>query len=184
MGLIRRTQDCAGLQRPRQKGRRILTPTGHATNRDWASRNAGKPCRHSAGCGQPQRRFHICGGRKPHLSDAAPLPEEQDLEPVTKGPAALYAHDHAPIRNVNEVGSESRRLGQRVADRIASVIGGWPFIIIQSLILLIWIVSNVFLAMHYKDKAFDPYPFILLNLFRSERRLLRRRARPGRRSCG
>jgi len=49
-----------------------------------------------------------------------------------------------------------------LADNIASFLGSWKFIIIQSSILLIWIFINV-------DKIvnFDPYPFILLNLFLS-----------------
>lgn len=55
-------------------------------------------------------------------------------------------------------------MGQRVADRVASVVGGWPFIIIQTCLLIVWMGANVYLVYHYKDKAFDPYPFILLNL--------------------
>jgi uncharacterized membrane protein len=58
--------------------------------------------------------------------------------------------------------SESARLnlGQRVADRVAATMGSWTFIIIQSVILLAWIVINVVAYMHH----WDPYPFILLNL--------------------
>jgi uncharacterized membrane protein len=55
-------------------------------------------------------------------------------------------------------------LGQRVADHVACVVGGWPFIIVQTIALMIWMAANVYLFAHYKDKAFDPYPFILLNL--------------------
>jgi uncharacterized membrane protein len=51
-------------------------------------------------------------------------------------------------------------VGQRVADRVAAGMGSWPFIIIQSLILMVWIVLNV---TAYVSK-WDPYPFILLNL--------------------
>jgi uncharacterized membrane protein len=50
--------------------------------------------------------------------------------------------------------------GQRVADRVAASMGSWPFIIIQSLILMVWIALNV---TAYVAK-WDPYPFILLNL--------------------
>jgi uncharacterized membrane protein len=80
------------------------------------------------------------------------------------GPAARYTHDHPPVRNVNEVHEERRTVGQRVADRVAAVVGSWPFIVIQSVTLVMWIVANVYLAVHWKDEAFDPYPFILLNL--------------------
>jgi len=51
-------------------------------------------------------------------------------------------------------------VGQRVADVVASTMGSWSFIIIQSIILLIWIVLNV---TAWIDN-WDPYPFILLNL--------------------
>jgi uncharacterized membrane protein len=47
-----------------------------------------------------------------------------------------------------------------VADWVASLMGSWPFIIGQSLILLFWIVLNVTAFI----QKWDPYPFILLNL--------------------
>jgi uncharacterized membrane protein len=51
-------------------------------------------------------------------------------------------------------------MGQRIADQVASTMGSWPFIIIQSLILFVWIVLNVTAFIN----KWDPYPFILLNL--------------------
>ena len=51
-------------------------------------------------------------------------------------------------------------LGQKIADAVASTMGSWRFIIIQSLILLVWIVLNVTAVV----QRWDPYPFILLNL--------------------
>ena len=50
--------------------------------------------------------------------------------------------------------------GQRIADTVAATMGSWTFIIIQSVILLIWIVLNVTAYV----QQWDPYPFILLNL--------------------
>ena len=50
--------------------------------------------------------------------------------------------------------------GQRIADMIAATMGSWTFIIIQSIVLLIWIILNI---TAYVEK-WDPYPFILLNL--------------------
>ncbi len=64
-------------------------------------------------------------------------------------------------RNVNEVEEEQMTLGQRIADKVADTIGSWPFIIVQSIILIVWISLNVILIAKYK---WDPYPFILLNL--------------------
>lgn len=80
------------------------------------------------------------------------------------GPAAFYKHDHPPVRNVNEVYEEKLALGQRVAETVTATVGGWPFILTQTAVLALWIGLNVYLALHWKDKAFDPYPFILLNL--------------------
>lgn len=50
--------------------------------------------------------------------------------------------------------------GERVADWVAATMGSWNFIIIQSLILVVWIVLNVTAYV----QQWDPYPFILLNL--------------------
>ena len=51
-------------------------------------------------------------------------------------------------------------LGQRAADSIAKFAGSWAFIFSFTGVLLAWMILNVLLA----AKAFDPYPFILLNL--------------------
>ena len=51
-------------------------------------------------------------------------------------------------------------LGQRIADSVAATMGSWSFIIVQSGILLIWIVLNITAYV----QQWDPYPFILLNL--------------------
>src|SRR5574339_329402 len=66
-------------------------------------------------------------------------------------------------RNVNEIEEEQMTLGQRVADKVADTIGSWPFIIIQSIILTVWIILNVTAWI----RRWDPYPFILLNLMLS-----------------
>jgi uncharacterized membrane protein len=53
-----------------------------------------------------------------------------------------------------------RNLGETVSDIVAATVGSWRFIIIQSVLMVIWIVLNV-IAWQYR---WDPYPFILLNL--------------------
>jgi uncharacterized membrane protein len=60
----------------------------------------------------------------------------------------------------NAPGASTLTLGQRVADRVAATMGSWTFIILQSIILLIWIALNVAAYVQH----WDPYPFILLNL--------------------
>ena len=59
-----------------------------------------------------------------------------------------------------EGGKEKYTLGQRAADLIAKFAGSWAFIFSFSGVLILWMVVNVLLA----AGAFDPYPFILLNL--------------------
>ena len=59
-----------------------------------------------------------------------------------------------------ESGKEQYTLGQRAADSIAKFAGSWAFIFSFSGVLILWMVVNVLLA----AGAFDPYPFILLNL--------------------
>jgi uncharacterized membrane protein len=71
-----------------------------------------------------------------------------------------FKHDHPPVINVNEVADERMTIGQRIADGVAATMGSWRFIIIQTVIVAAWIISNVWLLTH----PFDPYPLILLNL--------------------
>ncbi len=51
-------------------------------------------------------------------------------------------------------------IGQKVADTVAATMGSWNFIIIQSAILMVWIILNITAYIAH----WDPYPFILLNL--------------------
>ena len=51
-------------------------------------------------------------------------------------------------------------IGQRIADAVAAMMGSWTFIIIQSVLLMFWIVLNITAYV----QQWDPYPFILLNL--------------------
>jgi uncharacterized membrane protein len=55
-------------------------------------------------------------------------------------------------------------LGERLADKVAEFGGSWRFIIIFGLFITFWMIINIFLL---RGGAFDPYPFILLNLILS-----------------
>ena len=70
----------------------------------------------------------------------------------------LLANSKISVRP--ESGKEKYTLGQRAADSIARFAGSWAFIFSFSGVLILWMVVNVMLA----AAAFDPYPFILLNL--------------------
>jgi CRP/FNR family cyclic AMP-dependent transcriptional regulator len=66
-------------------------------------------------------------------------------------------------RNANEVIEGEMSFGDRVADSVARFGGSWTFIILFGAVLLLYATTNIVL----KGKAWDPYPFILLNLFLS-----------------
>ena len=70
----------------------------------------------------------------------------------------LLADSKISISPKNE--KEKYTLGQRAADKIAKFAGSWAFIFSFTGVLILWMVANTELA----TKAFDPYPFILLNL--------------------
>ena len=66
-------------------------------------------------------------------------------------------------RNSNDVIEEEMGFGDRIADAVARFGGSWTFIILFGVVLLVYTSTNTAL----KGKAWDPYPFILLNLFLS-----------------
>ena len=67
-------------------------------------------------------------------------------------------------RDLNEVFDRGMTFGERLADKVAAVGGSWTFIIGFSLFLIAWAILNtVILAAH----AFDPFPYIFLNLMLS-----------------
>jgi len=66
-------------------------------------------------------------------------------------------------RNPNQVIEEEATFGERIADAVARFGGSWNFIISFAIVLVTYSSLNIFL----KGRAWDPYPFILLNLFLS-----------------
>jgi len=69
-------------------------------------------------------------------------------------PRATYHHP------VNRALIDEAPMGARVADAVTGFMGSWRFIIVQTVIVAIWLVANIYLL----SKPFDPFPFILLNL--------------------
>jgi CRP/FNR family cyclic AMP-dependent transcriptional regulator len=66
-------------------------------------------------------------------------------------------------RNPNQIIEEQETAGERVADGVAAFGGSWSFIISALVVLVIYTIINIVLG----KRAWDPYPFILLNLFLS-----------------
>ena len=73
-------------------------------------------------------------------------------------------HHGRVARDVDATFEKQMTFGQRMADRLAELAGSWNFIIIFLGLILIWVALN---ASQLLFHAFDPYPFILLNLFLS-----------------
>ena len=67
-------------------------------------------------------------------------------------------------KNINNTHDENSTLGERTADKIATFGGSWTFIISFGVVLVTWIIVN---AVILRSKAFDPYPFVFLNLILS-----------------
>jgi len=78
----------------------------------------------------------------------------------------LAARTHI-ARNVSQDISEQMTFGQRLADNVAAFGGSWTFISIFAGVLVVWILLNSFILLKIGTDAFDPYPYILLNLFLS-----------------
>ena len=71
---------------------------------------------------------------------------------------ADYEHKHP----VNVAHHDEATLGERLADRIASFIGSWRFLILQTLLVATWVTIN---SLQVTGRIhIDPYPYILLNL--------------------
>ena len=55
---------------------------------------------------------------------------------------------------------QPRHQGDRIADQVVGIMGSWHFIIVQTVIVLVWMMMNLWLL----SRPFDPFPFVLLNL--------------------
>ncbi len=74
-------------------------------------------------------------------------------------------HDNEMVvEDLNKEFDKNLTWGERTADRVAAVGGSWGFVIGFAVVLLIWVIVNTIVL---TSRAFDPYPFILLNLFLS-----------------
>ena len=74
-----------------------------------------------------------------------------------------FWHLHPGVRKHEEL-----TLGERAADRMRNVMGSWPFVFSFFAVMILWAAGNTFFLQRViHHKAFDPYPYILLNLFLS-----------------
>jgi uncharacterized membrane protein len=91
------------------------------------------------------------------------IDEIEELENLLSPEAQELISDLRPrivTEDVYEEIEEKASFGDRLADKMASFAGSWRFIILFLWLMVVWMGINAYLA----DRAFDPFPFILLNL--------------------
>jgi uncharacterized membrane protein len=88
----------------------------------------------------------------------------EELTPVQRSVIDLIATE-APTQIDPKLKHDERTFGERLADRVAAIGGSWAFIIAFGMILAFWMGWNELTKGH--PLAFDPYPFIFLNLMLS-----------------
>lgn len=93
------------------------------------------------------------------------MPYDQ-LDEQTRRIATHVAGRRSIARNTVKDYDDAATVGQRAADRVALFGGSWTFIGIFVAVLVVWVCLNTFILASRRD-VFDPYPFILLNLFLS-----------------
>ena len=87
----------------------------------------------------------------------------KDLQQPEQNVISSIAEAEPIAENTNETFQEQSTFGQRLADKIAAFGGSWTFIILFAAVLISWmLINSVYLAA--PKEAFDPYPYILLNL--------------------
>ena len=82
---------------------------------------------------------------------------------LAKSAWQTHWHKHPGVRSGDQLS-----LGERAADRMRNMMGSWPFVFAFFAVMIAWaLVNTLFIEHILKHKPFDPYPYILLNLFLS-----------------
>lgn len=89
--------------------------------------------------------------------------EKRDITVLEREVIDSLAHHETVADNVEKEMEGHRTFGERAADHVAEFGGSWNFIILFGTVLVVWMAVNVVMA----TRAFDPFPFILLNLMLS-----------------
>ena len=89
-----------------------------------------------------------------------------DLDPEEGRVVQAIAKRAPSSRDAADMGDAQASTGDRLADKVAAVGGSWGFIIVFALVLLGWMLLNSEVLERW-GMAFDPYPFIFLNLMLS-----------------
>ncbi len=117
------------------------------------------------GWGDSARICRPCQARARHDLLVEQLEHERgELSEVEREIAGKAARHLTLAEDIEREFAANTTRGQRLADRVSQIGGSWPFVIWFFVVLVVWIVINGVL---FANKAFDPYPFILLNLLLS-----------------
>lgn len=105
--------------------------------------------------------------REPHeiAAELLGVPFEALDERAKKVAQHVAGHRHI-TRNITKEVDAGSSFGQRAADAVASFGGSWTFVGLFAGVMMLWVGLNAFLLMN-RGRTFDPYPYILLNLFLS-----------------
>ncbi|MDP1831842.1 MAG: DUF1003 domain-containing protein [Geothrix sp.] len=90
----------------------------------------------------------------------------EGLDERAKKVARHVAEKKHIARDISKDSDAVTTLGQRAADSVATFGGSWTFVGIFAAVMVLWVGLNAFLLMS-RGQTFDPYPYILLNLFLS-----------------
>ena len=102
-------------------------------------------------------------GRRASSEHVVPISTAAMRDDESMGAWQTHWHKHPGVRSGDQLS-----LGERSADRMRNVMGSWPFVFSFFAVMIAWAIVNTLLfqrVLHHK--AFDPYPYILLNLFLS-----------------
>jgi uncharacterized membrane protein len=87
----------------------------------------------------------------------------ENIPPRERRVIEKIARKVAVSRDTNKEHQDALTFGEKLADKVASFGGSWTFLILFAAVLLFWVMLNSLFLL----QAFDPYPYILLNLFLS-----------------
>ncbi len=90
--------------------------------------------------------------------------DERAREKINRKMSQALVKDDFQLTDVYDNMEFTITFGERIADAVAKYAGSWPFIIIFSSFMIVWMILN---TVGNFGKRFDPFPFILLNLFLS-----------------
>jgi uncharacterized membrane protein len=71
-----------------------------------------------------------------------------------------FRHDHPPVRELSDIDPGPSTYGEKFADWVYKNLGSWKFILIQSILVVVWAMLNIGAYV----RPWDPYPFIFMNL--------------------